>query len=183
MTIPQYIAGLGGKHYNLAIYIANRPPLKEYQALDHLRALEPGELHHIVSQCSNHWRKVFNVYAKFLLCLQSAQRDASRERAIPTPSHDRLISRWQDYRDSQLLQHDSREALLFSPPNFKQPNMVHIIAGKTYANQLDLDCSLEWLDNHFALNKRHRVIVCPYLDYRQLSNQRIEKLTELVLKL
>jgi hypothetical protein len=30
-----------------------------------------------------------------------------------------------------------------------------------------------WLDDEFAIDKEHNLIVCPYFDYRQLSNNKI----------
>ena len=54
-----------------------------------------------------------------------------------------------------------------------------IIAGKTYAAQLPL-LPLTWLDNYFAINKEARLIVAPYPDYRQLSNERIARLITLM---
>jgi len=40
---------------------------------------------------------------------------------------------------------------------------------------------LVWLDSSFAINKEQRVIVAPYPDYRQLSNEKIAGLVELML--
>ena len=42
---------------------------------------------------------------------------------------------------------------------------------------------LFWLNEHFAISEQHKLIVCPYLDYRQLSNARIEQLIGLVQQL
>lgn len=166
--------GLGAKQFELAIYIANRPPIDDYPKLSSLRGVAKGELQHITSNCSNHWRKVFNVYAKFLLALDNAMKG---NEAVFSK---RDITTWQHYRDNQLLQPNSREALLFSPPDLHRKNTVHIIAGKTYARDLALDVGLTWLDSYFAINKENSVIVSPYLDYRQLSNARIEQLAALV---
>jgi hypothetical protein len=91
-----------------------------------------------------------------------------------------LPETWQAYRDLELLQSHSQAALLFSAPVFeKNDEAIHIIAGKTYASRLDLP-PLIWLDSHFAINKEHRLIVAPYPDYRQLSNERIARLIELM---
>ncbi|PCK08100.1 MAG: hypothetical protein COA42_10990 [Alteromonadaceae bacterium] len=178
------ISGLGGTHFDIAIYLANRPPIDHYPILNQLQALAPGELSHIVTHTSNHWRKVFNVYSKFLWAL--------REEAV---FQSESQSSWQCYRDRRLLQHDCREALLFSPPSFSStvlstfaspapsvssPKVVHIVAGKTYAQTLDLPSDLRWLDGSFAIAESVSLIVCPYLDYRQLSNARIERLADLV---
>lgn len=158
------VAGLGDAAYRLAFCIANRPLLDHYPALNSIQPLAPGELRHIVANTSNHWRKLFSVYAKFLY-------------ALGPQSH--WPARWQDYSDSHLLQAGSGTALLFTPPPL-DGQRLHIIAGKTWAAALDLP-PLEWQDAHFAVNAAHKLIVSPYLDYRQLSNERIERLAQLVL--
>lgn len=174
MSLSQ--AGFGSEDAELAIYLANRPPLDDYPLLDHVKPLLPGELAYIVANTSNHWRKVFNVYAKFLAALAW---DGTVEAGT-----------WQKYRDTGLLQSGCREALLFSSPVFTQQlsctegcqNKISIVAGKTYAAQLALP-TLTWLDAYFAINRDYKVIVSPYLDYRQLSNERIDRLAGLVREL
>lgn len=164
--------GFGPEHSRLRFHIANRPPLDAYPALDTLQALVPGEIAHIVQHTSNHWRKVFNVLAKFLFDWYSQQ------------GHDDLPGSWQAYRDEVLLQSHSQEVLLFSAPDFSQTAFiqlgpVHIVLGKTYAAALELP-PLNWLDGHFAVNQEYKLIVSPYPDYRQLSNERIARLLELM---
>ncbi|UTF61607.1 hypothetical protein [Gilvimarinus sp. DA14] len=155
--------GLGDADYCIAFCVANRPALDHYPALDTLQALAPGELTHIVANTSNHWRKLFSVYAKFLYQL-------GPRAGWPV--------RWQDYRDNYLLQANSQTALLFSPPPIAKTR-IHIVAGKTHATELGLQ-GLDWLDAHFAINRADRLVVSPYLDYRQLSNERIARLAQLV---
>lgn len=159
---PQAI-GFGSSDSVIKIYIANRPPIDNYPEMDALRGLAMGELSHIVKHTSNHWRKVFNVYAKFLFDWYSQQERAD------------LPSSWQEYRDTQLFQSSSQEALLFSAPDINDDDSFHIIAGKTYASTLSLS-ELTWLDAHFAVSKTRRIIVSPYPDYRQLTNERIARL-------
>tara|TARA_R110000850_G_scaffold32099_18_gene88071 strand:- start:236 stop:763 length:528 start_codon:yes stop_codon:yes gene_type:complete len=158
-----HAVGLGDANYRLAFCVANRPALNHYPTLDCMMPLAPGELTHIVANSSNHWRKLFSVYAKFLY-----QLDA--QPGWPT--------RWQDYRDQYLLQAGSGVALLFSEPDTNH-KAVHIIAGKTYAAELGLK-GLTWLDSHFAISPERRLLVSPYLDYRQLSNEKIAMLTALI---
>ncbi|MFY0664528.1 MAG: hypothetical protein JXQ97_07880 [Natronospirillum sp.] len=159
--------GFGAVHSPIRFYIANRPPLDDYPSLDRLQSLVPGEIAHIVQHTSNHWRKVFNVLAKVLFDWYGQQ------------GHDDLPESWQAYRDQVLLQSHSQEALLFSAPDFSQSEPVHIVLGKTYAAALELP-PLNWLDSHFAVNQAHRLVVSPYPDYRQLSNERIGRLIELI---
>lgn len=161
--------GLGAQGFKLAIYIANRPPLAPYLSLEDLRPLAAGEIKHITDQTGNHWRKIFNVSAKFLFELQQNCQQQTH-------------STWQQLRDQSLYQLDSEIALLFSKPDLRESNLVHIIAGKTYAQALGLD-DLIWLDPHFAISPKTKLIVCPYLDYRQLSNARIAQLVGLVKQL
>ena len=166
MTVNNRV-GFGSDTVQLAIYVANRPPIDVCPSLNALRPLGKGELHAIVAQTSNHWRKLFNVYAKFLFSLEWPLTQGLS------------CSTWQNYRDDYLLQGVCGEALLFSCPDYHQPSVLHIIAGKTYAKGLALPFELHWLDEYFALNLQYRTLVCPYLDYRQLSDSRIARLVDL----
>jgi hypothetical protein len=162
--------GLGCTNFIIAVYIANKPNMAEYQQLKSITPITKDEITTINNACGNGWRKVFNVYAKLLYALDKKHFFFSK--FAPT---------WQKYRDSFLLQPNSKVALLFSPP---QPTSnkegLHIICGKTYAKHLlatrQLTANFIWLDDEFAIDKTQNLIVCPYFDYRQLSNIKIEKL-------
>lgn len=174
--------GFGNSDSQIAVYIANRPPIYEYQQLTQITALTTGEIAHIGQQCGNGWRKVFNVYAKVLYALDKNLFNFAS-----------LAPTWQQYRDSFLLQIHSKTSLLFSTPQLESINHntadkpIHIIMGRAYAKSLlntgALDIELTWLNNEFAINRLQRVIVCPYFDYRQLSNIKIERLAQLIKEL
>jgi len=162
--------GLGCRDFNIAVYIANTPAMFEYQNLTRVNSLTSGEITAIGQACGNGWRKVFNVYAKVLYALPDDYFEFSL-----------LAQSWQEYRDSYLLQENSKTALLFSPPSFiKDSETLHIICGRTYAKELiknnSLTAQLTWLDEEFAIDKQNKVVVCPYFDYRQLSNVKIDRL-------
>lgn len=163
--------GFGHPHPEIAIYIEHRPDLDEYQHLNTMRELALGEIDQIVTATGNHWRKIFNVSAKFIYELKQSSLDQ------PT---------WQAFRDQVLFQHQSPISLMFSaPPSQSQGEAnksIDIVAGRTYAQKLGVT-DLLWLDRYFAVNTERNLIVCPYLDYRQLSNTRIETLVSLVKKL
>lgn len=166
--------GLGCQNFNFAVYIGNTPAMPEYQGMRTVNPLIYGEISSIGQACGNGWRKVFNVYAKLLYSLN--KNDFSFSQLAPG---------WQQYRDSFLLQSGSNTALLFSPPQLDpDAYKYHIICGKTYAKQLldsgKLKARLNWLDEEFAVDRKHRLIVCPYFDYRQLSNIKIARLAELL---
>ncbi len=182
-SLDECLIGLGDGHAALNVYIANRPHLEEYQYMETIRPMYAGEIKMIADQTGNHWRKVFNVYAKlmFALGVHLKQFDTSR------------FSCWQDYRDQLLLQSGSNTALLFSKPKLNTPesddNAVHIVMGKGYFSELGFEpddiegmCweSVGGHGNDFAVWPDKKLIMCPYFDYRQLSNIKIDKLVECV---
>jgi len=169
--------GLGCADFTIAVYIGNKPNMLEYQQLCSVSPVTTGEINNINQACGNGWRKVFNVYAKLLYALNNKHF-----------SYSSLAPTWQKYRDSFLLQPISRTALLFSPPQpSNNAKALHIICGKTYAKHLlasgQLVANFIWLDEEFAIDKTQNLVICPYFDYRQLSNINIEKLASLLAEL
>jgi hypothetical protein len=163
-------SGFGCNNFNFAVYIANKPNMREYQDITQVSPLNKGEIHAIGQACGNGWRKVFNVYAKLLYALNT--KDFAYSSLAPS---------WQMYRDNYLFQTNSKTALLFSPPQLNEnTDTLHIICGKTYAKQLiasdKLKTHLVWLDDEFAIDTSQKLIICPYFDYRHLSNVKIDKL-------
>ena len=92
--------GFGDKDFSFAVYIANKPNMLEYQGLCEVTTLVEGEIDVINQACGNGWRKVFNVYAKLLYCLDNKGYDFST-----------YALNWQSYRDKYLLQAQSKTAL------------------------------------------------------------------------
>ena len=166
--------GFGAAHAAIRVYVKNRPNLMQFQQLDELLPLNKHAIEQINAEAGNGWRKVFNVYAKWLFNLQPYCIDTS------------AFDSWQALRDEVLLGELSNTALLFSHPDFSTP-ALHIIAGKQYAKELANDnrlgINLIWLDHEFALDKTNNLVVCPYFDYRQLSNIKIQRLCDLITEL
>lgn len=164
--------GLGAPNAQLTVYIENTPPLEEYQQLHYRKLMTYEDILDINRQAGNGWRKIFNVYAKFLFEL--------------CPVLPAMFTTWQEFREQALLQSQSNHCLLMSQdkPSFhqrqQQANNVHIIAGKGYAEKLGVAESSHWLTPHFAIDEIKQVIVCPFFDYRQLTNERITMLCRLV---
>jgi hypothetical protein len=169
--------GFGEANFTFAVFIANQPNMFEYQQLSRLMPLTSGEINSINQACGNGWRKVFNVYAKVLYALD---KDIF--------SFSTLAPTWQLYRDKFLLQAGSKTALVFNQPpllnTISHNEAIRIICGRTYAKDLiknnKLQANFIWLDDEFAIDKVHNIIVCPYFDYRQLSNVKIERLSRLI---
>jgi hypothetical protein len=182
-------AGMGDAQASLRVWMANRPPLGLEGLTSGVHALQHGDITAISSACGNGWRKVFNVYAKLVFALPHSHFAHVKQAEY---------NDWQSYRDQYLLRPDSHTALMFSPftcnpqPNDLQRGLpaisssatifrpIHLIMGRTYAKSLAIAERLIWLDHDFALHPEQQVIVCPYFDYRQLSNQKIIRLTELM---
>lgn len=168
-------AGLGDTHAKFTVYIANRPDHLDYPQLSCVRALATGDIEQINRACGNGWRKVFNVYAKLLFALQQTRPPG--EVMLPGMQ----VKDWQTYRDNNLLQANSHTRLLFSAPHLPTPGKsVHIVMGRTYAKSLNLAPSLIWLDQEFACDPANHLFVCPYFDYRQLSDRKILQLVALI---
>lgn len=164
--------GFGAPQAQLTVYIENTPPLEQYQHLHHTESLTYQDILNINSQAGNGWRKVFNVYAKFLfeLCPELADNNKT----------------WQQFRESSLLQFNANHNLLMSldANSFHQrlvnSNAIRIITGKGYAERLGIATRCHWLTPYFAVDEAKHIIVCPYFDYRQLTNERITALCKLV---
>jgi hypothetical protein len=172
----------------IKVYLANRPP-PEYREIDSLDQILAGEINRIATETGNHWRKIFNVYAKLIHCLRN-KTDSEEQYQYST---------WQLYRDNELLQAGSDTELHFDRLGLKQEfaqfsqvvsydDSVKLIMGKGFADQVLAEAyakglSLIWLDSDFAINRELNLIVCPYFDYRQLSNIKIEFLVDLILGL
>lgn len=180
--------GIGDVACQLAVYIGNVPPVEKYQQFETLVPAAKGDLAQLVHQTGNHWRKIINIYAKLGFLLNTAG-----------------YSSWQAYRDGFLLCEGSQQALLFDKQIVTDPkNCISLICGKTHAQEL-LDekglidggdfvdggelvdrnkfvgkSALRWIDADFAIDEGRRLIVCPYFDYRQLSNAKLDTLVDIV---
>lgn len=164
--------GLGCQHATLQVLIETCPPIEQYQALNHCNPAMPEELKRIGDQAGNGWRKVFNVYAKFIFELAE--------------NIELTFDSWQQFRDQALLQAHGNQALYLTVESTQLRQYLYtykgvtIIAGKGYAEKLGVAQHCHWLSPQFALDKEHKVIVCPYFDYRQLTNEKISQLCQLV---
>jgi hypothetical protein len=165
--------GLGDDQAQMRVYIGNRPAFSFDQDHSHVIALQKGEISAVGQVCGNGWRKVFNVYAKLMFALAHE---------LPIAKHCSEYDNWQAYRDQGLLQADSNTALVFSGYQCTPPehSIIHLVMGRTYASSLPLPASLQWLGKEFAFDAEHKLIVCPYFDYRQLSNSKIIHLVDLL---
>jgi hypothetical protein len=177
--------GIGDKSADFRVYIENKPPIARYQILTTTLPIKVNEVRNIADETGNHWRKIFNVYAKLYFEYAPQQ-----------------FQNWQAFRDQKLLQQNSNTALFFSPPVMndlatvqqsspieQSKNMVakrhsgkkiNIIMGRTYAKKLGLSERCYWLSEDFAINTQEKLLICPYFDYRQLSNVKITQLISLI---
>lgn len=163
--VKNSIVGLGDRHYGLAVYIGNRPAMPEYQTLCAFKALQEGDIAHIVEATGNHWRKIFNIYAKLVFLLDGSEQ--------PT---------WQAFRDHALLRHGCGHALIFSALNNLPPagDTISIISGKSHAQTLGVFDSAVAVGDDFYIEPSRKIIITPYFDYRQLSNRKLDMLISII---
>jgi hypothetical protein len=169
--------GLGDADARFNVYIANQPDFPPLSELSAVCALADSDISDVGQHCGNGWRKVFNVYAKLVFAMGDNPY---------TPKQ--AFTSWQQYRDRELLQAHSSTSLIFSPPQTSEllkqgsedKRKIHVVMGRTYGKSLKLGEDLSWLDKEFAIDKQKRLIICPYFDYRQLSNCKIIALLELI---
>lgn len=166
------IKGLGNANAAINVYVESTPNIDQYLKQTTCRFMDEDEINTIGQQAGNGWRKVFNVYAKFIY-------ELSIEEVRPYKS-------WQLFRDKQLLQTNSSLCLWLScsakqlTNNIKKNNTIHIVMGKGYANRLSLTEQCFWLSEDFAINNEQKLIISPYFDYRQLTNKKITFLCQLL---
>lgn len=168
----------------IKVYLANRPPLAVFDKLDGLSALKKGDIEQIVKDTGNHWRKIFNVYAKLIFAL--AVRVEFNKIAG--------FSSWQQYRDELLLQQGSETELLFYPQELQEreclmksftkveSGSLRIIMGKSFSSEVLDAHRINWVDDDFAYDVKTGLWVCPYFDYRQLSNLKIDRFIDLIIE-
>jgi hypothetical protein len=185
MYVYQHDVGLGDPSSVFNVYIDKRPAFQQLVSLNACQPLLSEEIKAIGSACGNGWRKVFNVYAKLVYALVSSSNlsqlsSSSVVSVVSKRLSAQHINNWQDLRDKKLLRDHSATALLFSKPCFEANDKIHLVMGRNYALSLNLPDTLIWLDREFAIDHAKQLIVCPYFDYRQLSNIKIIRLVELI---
>lgn len=168
----------------IKVYLANRPPLIAFDEVDGLSVLKKGDIEHIVKETGNHWRKIFNVYAKLIFAL-ALKVDCKKVAGFTS---------WQQYRDELLLQQGSETELLFYPKEQQEreyfmksfteieSESLRIIMGKSFSSKVLGAHRLEWVDDDFAYDVKTGVWICPYFDYRQLSNLKIDRFVDLMIE-
>ena len=166
------VAGFGNPAGAIHVYIQNRPQFFVPGAEDAIVGINGDIIQQINTSCGNGWRKVFNVYAKWVF-------DLHRQ----LPAKQTLLARpccetWQQYRDRELLTCSGDTALLFSPVATRAP--VNVVMGRTYARHSGLADAAQWVRHDFGLLDAQRIIITPYFDYRQLTNEKIAFLSSLL---
>jgi hypothetical protein len=96
---------------HITLYIPNRPNLEQYIKKRGLKNLKMNEISFIISECGNHWRKIFSIYAK--ICFH----------------FNPVTDSWQDYRDTILLTKKCIASISFSKKVIQDSTIV-ILSGK-----------------------------------------------------
>ncbi|MZR63930.1 hypothetical protein [Alcanivorax sp. DP30] len=142
---------LGNPDARLVLYLPHRPA-----GLDSFAHAPSAEV--IVAANSNHWRKIINLLAK-----------------VVSP----VADDWRAFRDSRLF---NEAALCFAPEVGGQEGW-HWIAGQANRERFaGFECQARTLpdDTGIAVDWPRKLLLSPYPDYRQLSNQRVERIRALL---
>ncbi|MET1254898.1 DUF6942 family protein [Aliikangiella maris] len=186
--------GIGNHAATLKVYNANQPDLPFIKAKTPITPLGSGDIERINQINGNHWRKIFNCLAKVSNLIETPLnipwqvfRD---EKLLREKSNQAIIFAELSQTKKILQQHiDLTNQLPNSsnmpdcsqvPSQSKRPIEIHIICGKQFFNHLNLAVDYYWQDDAFAIAPKNNIIVSPYFDYRQLSNQKIESLVQLI---
>lgn len=156
--------GIGNSHPSWVLHMANRPELEAFQH-EVFRQLKQGEAADVISQTSNHWRKVFSIMAKISFALFDTGCDT-----------------WQQYRDTKLLTEQGYEAIYWQPYSAQTATELSLICGFTYAEtQTELARLLPHIEQPKLLMAESKdLIVTPYFDWRQLNNETLSHLVKVM---
>ena len=147
----------------LHLLVPHAPPVAEQYLPGGCLAPLSSELLSDIMASGNHWRKIINCAAKLLFALD-AKGHAS----------------WQLYRDHFLLRAGSGQYLHAGVVNVHALAGIKIITGKQHGQDV---LGPVWQDGDFYLEAEQGIIVSPYFDYRQLSNQKILELRDIIRQL
>lgn len=171
--LPESCYGIGAKRPALILYLPHRPEAIVLSGTGEYGSVNSLGVRTFLADCDNHWRKIFNCYAKIAFALFG-----------------RDFLTWQDYRDNRLLTEQSLELMVFpdSKGSLREHTLgssrISIISGIATARKMSLDFETWKLLRGFYLKEHpkngHTTILTPYFDYRQLSNQKIETLLQLL---
>ncbi|TCK08782.1 DUF6942 family protein [Marinobacterium mangrovicola] len=139
---------LGTPAPRLSVYIPHEPA-----SID--ACIADTRITTLLAQNSNHWRKIVNLAAK-----------------VASPDDD-----WRSFRDAYFF---NQVALVFAP-ELEQTDGWHWIGGKenqTRFGMTNLSASpLPGTDDLFVIPEQ-KLLLTPYPDYRQLSNQKVAMIRE-----
>jgi hypothetical protein len=159
------LIGIGDSDFKIAVCIGNRPDTQLFQSLTGILPFSKHALTDTVNQTGNHWRKIFNIYAKLMNEIEG----------LP-------FETWQEFRDRKLLTEGSRHAIIFSDVSscLADSSRIIIVSGKTYAQAQGVLENCTELSGGFFFDVTRKLVVTPYFDYRQLSNAKINELVSLL---
>ena len=159
------LSGFGCVNPHWVLHIANRPELEQFEH-DDFRQLKTGEVKEVIASTSNHWRKVFSIVAKISFALFETGCET-----------------WQEYRDTHLLTDKGFEAISYLPYKLEKNNkLLSIVCGFSYA---ETQLQLSQLVPHQAFPKLLALpgtncFVTPYFDWRQLNNEHLAVLINMM---
>ena len=146
----------------LILYTASRPPMARFDDVKSL-TLCSGEVVEIITECGNHWRKIFSILAKLSFALSEHN-----------------CKTWQDYRDQVLLSEEGNEIIVFGHQLIEaSEESIHLISGQKHFAEFNLDLEpFQPLDLEAKVLSNGKILQTPYFDYRQFNNALIDQVLE-----
>ncbi|MDB2385987.1 hypothetical protein N9W21_01415 [Shewanella sp.] len=143
---------IGVQNAHSCFYLPTSP-----QYPDHWHYQNDMAVTQLIELNGNHWRKILTIMAKIMVNGED----------------------WRHYRDIDLLK--KHEQIVIGASLLSTTAQVHFICGQQSAQQLPIDLKhFMPLDQTSTLFKHcaHAIYLCPYLDYRQFSNLKINTLRQ-----
>lgn len=97
---------------NIILYIPNKPDLENFKNRRGLKNLKKSDVNFIISECGNHWRKIFTIFAK--ICF----------------NFNPITKSWKEYRDTILLTNKCIGSISFSKSVVQNSGDFILLSGK-----------------------------------------------------
>ena len=104
------VAGLGSEEASIRVFMANRPDYPLTGPAGQLLPANGTLIENINRECGNGWRKVFNVYAKWVFALSKNKKKSNLKICLPFTV---------DLRGEHLAKRPHLPIVLSNPPMFQ----------------------------------------------------------------
>ncbi|WP_102528406.1 hypothetical protein [Shewanella sp. 10N.286.51.B7] len=169
---------IGNKNTDIAFYLPNPPTLPANIHYDN-----PHFIKQIIELNGNHWRKIVTIMAKIIAHSDSADawRECREDLFLPSP---------QKLTVKLLINHttlnpDAKVHIICGQQALEELQQ-HALSKAESLNNFDINQAIlhaKPIDEKQKIMAHKQVLITPYLDYRQFSNQQISVVRDYINKL